>query len=547
MYTKTYSATLEGINAQIIGIEIDASEGVPGFTIVGLAGKSVNEARDRVSIALRSCEFDLEPKKILVNLSPAHLRKESTHFDLSIAAALMVNYGCIEAKPKLLEEFCFFGELSLTGEIKPTLGLLPLALEAQKHKIKYIIVSKRNEKEASLVSLATDFNSEIYAVSNLIEMQALVEAISSLREGVSSPELHLAKQCILDEYRVTSLDSTSVVQCHTKKESKLNLDDVIGQSIAKRGLEIAAAGGHHLLMIGPPGCGKSMLAHRFRGLLPVLSFDEALEVTKIYSICGLLDDQLILSPPLRAPHHSASNAALVGGGSSIKPGEVSLAHHGVLFLDELTEFNRHTIEMLRQILEEKAITINRIKQTLRFPADFIMIAACNPCPCGYLGDTIKACSCQSGQITSYLGKLSGPLLDRIDLHIELARLSQDEIKMLTRVHSSSNQAKGSKHQSSSTAILEKPVVETLTEKIKRNVLQARQFSLEESQGYTLGKEELEFMDHAVFNLELSARSHQKILRVSRTIADLAASTHIKLEHLAEAMQFRSVDWGRYRK
>jgi magnesium chelatase family protein len=202
--------------------------------------------------------------------------------------------------------------------------------------------------------------------------------------------------------------------------------------------------------------------------------------------------------------------------------------------------------MLRQILEEKAITINRIKQTLRFPANFIMIAACNPCPCGYLGDTLKRCTCQSGQVTSYLGKLSGPLLDRIDLHIELARLNQDEIKMLTRKHSSSGQAKGSKHQAS-IATLEKPVAETLTEKIKRNVIQARQFALEESQGYTLGKEELEFMDHAVFNLELSARSHQKILRVSRTIADLAASAHIKLEHLAEAMQFRSVDWGRYRK
>ena len=538
MYTKTYSATLEGINAQIIGVEIDASEGVPGFTIVGLAGKSVNEAKDRVSIALRSCEFDLEPKKILVNLSPAHLRKESTHFDLSIAAALMVNYGCIEARPNLLEEFCFFGELSLTGELKPTLGLLPLALEAHKQNIKYIIVPKSNQKEASLVSLATDFNSEIYAINNLNEMQALIEALSSLLSDIEDPELHAAKQQVVDEYRVAKLDSTSVVQAHNKKEPQLNLDDVIGQTIAKRGLEIAAAGGHHLLMIGPPGCGKSMLAHRFRALLPVLSFDEALEVTKIYSICGLLNDQLILSPPLRAPHHSASNAALVGGGSSIKPGEVSLAHHGVLFLDELTEFNRHTIEMLRQILEEKAITINRIKQTLRFPANFIMVAACNPCPCGYLGDTIKACTCQPGQITSYLGKLSGPLLDRIDLHIELARLNQDEIKMLTRVHSSSNQR-------SKTALIE--VTETLTEKVKYNVITARQFALEESQGYTLGKEELEFVDHAVFNLELSARSHQKVLRVSRTIANLAQSAHIKLEHLAEAMQFRSVDWGRYRK
>ncbi len=545
MYTKTYSATLEGINAQIIGIEIDASDGVPGFSIVGLAGKSINEAKDRVSIALKSCDFDLEPKKILVNLSPAHIRKEGTHFDLSIAATLMVNYGCIEAKPNLLEEFCFFGELSLTGEIKPVLGLLPLALEAQNQNIRYIIVPKRNSKEASLVSLASSFKSEIYAINNLNEMQALIEALSSLLDSSISPDLQAAKQELVNEYRVAKLDSRSIIQHHNKKESKLNLDDVIGQTIAKRGLEIAAAGNHHLLMIGPPGCGKSMLAHRFRELLPVLSFDQALEVTKIYSISGLLEDQLILSPPLRAPHHSASNAALVGGGSSIKPGEVSLAHNGILFLDELTEFNRHTIEQLRQILEEKAITINRIRQTLRFPANFIMIAACNPCPCGYLGDTVKTCSCLPGQIASYLGKLSGPLLDRIDLHIELARLNQDEIKVLTRQHSSTSKKKTKSENI--TATLEKPFNETLTETIKHNVIQARLFSETEAQGYTLGKEELEFMDHAVFNLELSARSHQKVLRISRTIANLAASPHIKLEHLAEAMQFRSVDWEKYRK
>ncbi len=544
MYTKTYSATLEGINAQTIGVEIDASEGVPGFNIVGLAGKSINEAKDRVSIALKSCDFDLEPKKILVNLSPAHLRKEGTHFDLSIAATLMVNYGCIEAQPKLLEKFCFFGELSLTGEIKPILGLLPLALEAQSQGIRYIIVPEPNCQEASLVSLATNFNSEIYAVKNLNDIQSLIEAISQLTNGVEDPDIALAKQKTIDKYKVQSLDSRSILQSYKTQETQLDLNDVIGQTQAKRGLEIAAAGGHHLLMIGPPGCGKSMLAHRFKELLPALNFDQALEVTKIYSISGLLEDQLILSPPLRAPHHSTSNAALVGGGSSIKPGEVSLAHNGVLFLDELTEFKRHTIEQLRQILEEKAITINRIRHTLRFPANFIMIAACNPCPCGYLGDTIKTCTCLPGQIASYLGKLSGPLLDRIDLHIELARLNQDEIKILSRQNSHTKKKHGANN---ATTILEKPITETLTEKIQRNVIKARKFAETEAQGYTLTKDELEFMDHAVFNLELSARSHQKVLRISRTIANLAESPHIKLEHLAEAMQFRSVDWERYRK
>ncbi len=531
MYTKTYSATLEGINAQLIGVEIDTSEGIPGFTIVGLVSKSINEARDRVSIALRSCEFDLAPGKILVNLYPAHLRKEGTHFDLSIAAGLMVNYGYIETKPKFLEEFCFFGELSLTGEIKPILGLLPLALEAQQHKIKHIIVPKLNRQEASLVSLASDFNSQIYAVNNLNDLQALIEALSSLLDDIADPDLKAAKQAVVDQYKVVELDSHKILQYH-KAESKLNLDDVIGQALAKRGLEIAAAGGHHLLMIGPPGCGKSMLAQRFRELLPCLNFDQALEVTKIYSVSGQLQDDLMLQPPLRAPHHSASNIALVGGGSSIKPGEVSLAHNGVLFLDELPEFNRHTIEMLRQILEEKAITINRIKQTLRFPANFIMIAACNPCPCGYLGDSIKSCVCHPGQISNYLGKLSGPLLDRIDLHIELARLNQDEIKLLTRQQT--NRVKQSK-----------PVNESLSEQIKSRVIKARAFAVSEAQGLSLAKEELEFMDNAVINLELSARSHQKILRVARSIANLDQAPYIKLEHLAEAMQFRSVDWGRY--
>lgn len=537
MYTKTNSAVLQGIDAQIIGIEIDTGEGVPGFTIVGLAGKSITEAKDRVNIAFKSLGFDVEPKKILVNLFPAHLRKEGTHFDLAIAAALMVNYGYIDVRHKLLEHFALFGELSLTGDLKQVIGILPLALEAQRSKIKYLIVPEANRKESSLISLAEEFKSEIYAIRNLDELKPIIEAIEQINEGPDNEEQKLELETTLNLFRVEALDPNKLGSFYQVDSSrdKVDISDVIGQNLAKRGLEIAAAGRHHVLMIGPPGCGKSMLANRFRYLLPGLSFNEALELTKIYSVSGLLnDDDLILDPPLRAPHHSTSNAALVGGGSAVKPGEVSLAHKGVLFLDELTEFNRHTIEQLRQVLEDKYITINRIKQSLRFPADFVMIAACNPCPCGYLGDRVKSCTCSPNQITNYIGKLSGPLLDRIDIHVELSRLTQDEIKMLSR-----------NVQKPSLDSLDLPL--GLTKTIRDRAIAARSFAANCSHDYILHDEALKFIDNAVSSLELSARSHQKILRIARTIANLAESVNIEVEHLAEALQFRSVDWGRYRR
>ena len=506
MYSKTQSASLEGIDARIIEIEVESGGGMPSFNIVGLVGKSISESKDRVNTALISTGFPPEAGKILVNLMPAHLRKEGSHFDLGIAAALMVNCGYIDAAPQLLESFAFFGELSLNGKVKEVIGLLPLALEAQQQRIRYIVVPQANYKEASLINLASQFNAEVYAVRDLFELRALLEAISAGKES--------------EQYRVKVLS-----KIESKAQGNKDLSDVIGQEHAKRGLEIAAAGRHHLLMIGPPGCGKSMLASRFINLLPELSFDEALELTKIYSITGLSDGELMLEPPLRMPHHSASNAALVGGGSRIKPGEASLAHHGVLFLDELTEFNRHSIEQFRQILEDKNININRIRQTVNFPADFILIAACNPCPCGYLGDKLKACSCAPQQIARYLGKLSGPLLDRSDMHIELSRLSYEEIQLLNRAK----------------------VAEPITEAIRSKVVEARSFAKEINQAIKLNEEELKFMDNAVMKLELSARSHQKILRLARTIANLDYSEQVKVEHLAEALSFRAVDWEVYAK
>lgn len=516
MYSKTHSATLEGINAQIIEVELDSGGGMPGFNIVGLASKSISESKDRVRAALESSNYPLDAGKILVNLIPAHLPKEGSHFDLAIAATLMVNHGYINVAPQLLASCCFFGELSLNGKLKQIIGLLPLALQAQEAKIKHIVVPYDNRNEASLIKLASKSNSEIYAINNLFELQSLIEAIDR-----SNNE-------ILEQYQVPVLDRTKL---QSKTKPNRDLSEVIGQEQAKRGLEIAAAGGHHVLMIGPPGCGKSMLANRFIDLLPALSFDQALELTKIYSISGMSNGDLMLEPPLRAPHHSASNAALVGGGSKVKPGEVSLAHNGVLFLDELTEFNRHSIEQLRQILEDKSININRIRQSLRFPASFTLIAACNPCPCGYLGDTVKPCSCSPRQISNYIGRLSGPLLDRIDMHIELCRLDYDQIKLLNRRASGATLVKNS----------------SLTDSCKTKIIKARQFAIKESKGLVLEQTELEFMDKAILNLDLSARSHQKILRLARTIANLDASEFMRIQHLAEALSFRSIDWERYRK
>ena len=534
MYSKTFTATPKGIDANIIGVEIDASQGIPGFNIVGLADKSINEARERITVAMRASGFEILPTRILVNLSPAHIKKEGVQLDLAIATALMVNFGYIDIKPEFLKDFCFLGELSLTGEVKKISGVLPLALEAQSQGFKYLIIPKANIDETRLITLTGKQDCKIFHVSKLEELRDLLEVLykNSLETvtQLKASEISLIQNTIR-EHLVSKLDKKRISSIKKLEEVKLDFEDVIGQAHAKRGLEIAAAGGHHLLMIGPPGCGKSMLSRRFKSILPSLSFAEALESTKIYSVSNNLSQGMVCEPPFRAPHHSASAVSLVGGGANSKPGEVSLAHNGVLFLDELTEFNQHTIENLRQILEDGAITVTRIKQSYKYPAKFTLVAACNPCPCGYLGDSEENCYCQPQQISRYLSKLSGPLLDRVDIHLELARLNPEEIKLITE-----SQYKKTK-------------VSTLTRtgssiEIKKRVLRAREFALKLSPGLVLTKEAEEFMDHAVFNLKLSARSHQKILKVSRTIANLAEAEKIDAEHLAEALQFRNVNWER---
>lgn len=533
MYTKTYSATLKGIEANIIGVEIDASKGIPGFNIVGLADKSINEAKERISVAMRAVDFEIHPKRILVNLSPAQNRKEGAQLDLAIAAALMVNFAYIDVEPKFLEEFCLLGELSLTGDLKAITGTLSFLLEAADSKLKYLIIPKANEKEASLVTLKQNFQSQIFTVSDLHELKSLIEALAEKNKGIdpaNAERLKLIETCI-ENYKIKTLEFSSLIkEVTSKRKNVLDLDDVIGQAHAKRALEIAATGKHHLLMIGPPGCGKSMLAKRFISLIPDLGFDAALDSTKIYSISNNLKEEIILRAPLRSPHHSASSVSLTGGGVPIKPGEVSLAHNGVLFLDELTEFNRFTIEQLRQILEEKSVIISRAKQSVEYPADFILVAACNPCPCGYLGDEKKSCTCSQLQISKYVAKLSGPFLDRIDLHIELTRLAAEEISKLTDKEN-----------------LKKPSKGLDSNPVKERVLAGRDFLKKEQANFNVTKEAKEFIDHVVFNTNLSARSHQKILKVSKTIAALEKNLEIEVKHLAEAMQYRSVSWEKYRK
>ncbi len=550
MYVKTQSASLEGLDARLIEVEVDISNGLPAFNIVGLADKSINESKDRICVGMKACDFPPPPKRIVVNLAPANVKKEGPQLDLAIAAALLVSFEYIKCAPEFMENFCFFGELSLTGKLKPVKGMLPLALQAIESKAKYMVVSLQNSNEASLAKLDDESNIELIVIKDLKDLKEIIETLYKLdlnkKEGRYQASLKELQDC-KSQYIAKEIKIESLFLENSKLES--DYSEVIGQSQAKRGLEIAAAGRHHCLMIGPPGCGKSMLAKRFIDLMPNLSFKEALEVTKIYSVSGLLKEALLSKAQLRAPHHSATVTSLVGGGVPPKPGEASLAHHGVLFLDELTEFNRFLIDQFRQILENKEITLNKSNRCFSYPADFTLIAACNPCPCGYLGDSTRACACSPSQISRYISRLSGPFLDRVDIHLQLSKLSKEEMALLSSQYSDTN-----------------PINSLSTKEMKSNIQKARVFrksrqqnhkkfseKKEESDSITkvikhelhLEKESRDFLNEAINSLNMSARSHQKILKISRTIADLSESEVIKLDHVAEALQYRSLNWDQY--
>lgn len=499
---KIYSASLVGINAAPIEVEVDISGGLPKTIIVGLPDTAVMEARERVKSAIRNSNAIFPPSHIAVNLAPADLPKIGTHFDLPIAISILLNSGQIFFEPK---GKLFLGELALNGSIRPVSGVLPILLMAKEKGFKQVFIPRENSKEASLVS-----DIEIIPVKNLYELVGFLQGLIKIN-AVESADWRLILQTL---------------------DTGFDMKLIKGQEAAKRALEIAAAGGHNILLSGPPGTGKTLLARALPSILPRLTVDEVLEITKIYSVGGLLnhDKTVVTQRPFRSPHHTTSGVALVGGGSTPKPGEISLAHRGVLFLDEFPEFSRNVLENLRQPLEDGMVTVARAAATVAFPAQFTLVAAQNPCPCGYYSDPTKTCICTPAQIMKYQKKISGPLLDRIDLHVEVGRIEYEKLSSEIMGESSKDiQARVQKARDVQTRrFAQIPGIKTNSE-----------MSIKEIKGFCkLSAAEQSFMKTAVMKMYLSARSYHRVLKLGRTIADLAGDPDITVNHLAEALQYR---------
>ncbi len=505
-FAKVYSAAVLGMDGYKVEVEVDTSLGLPAFDLIGLPDSALREAKERVRAALKNSGFRTPSRRITINLAPADRRKEGSAFDLSIAIGILI--ASEQVQPYNLEDTLIVGELSLDGSLRPITGILPMVMDWKKQGGARVFLPAENASEAALID-----GLKIYPFNSLGEVISFLKG--EIKREPYEKQAHPPR---------------------TPRGKKLDFSDVKGQEVAKRALEIAAAGGHNVLMIGPPGSGKTMLARRLPGILPKISFSESLEVTRIYSVAGLLPSKqpLINTRPFRDPHHTISYAGMVGGGRIPLPGEISLAHTGVLFLDEFPEFNRDVLEVLRQPLEEGTVTISRANATLTYPARFMLLTAMNPCNCGYFGDSLRECSCTPYQVQRYRSKISGPLLDRIDLHIEVPRLKYNEIAVNTPAEPSQVIAQ----RVHNARLIQQERFSSTAGEQKFNAL----MTVPMMRKYCpLKKEARDLMRQAFQKLGLSARAHDRILKLARTIADLEQETNILVEHVAEALQYRHLD------
>ena len=506
MLVKTYGSAVSGIHATTITIEVDVTAGIK-FFLVGLPDNAVKESEQRIRAALQNNGYRIPGKKIIINMAPADIKKEGSSYDLPLAIGILAASG--QMKSEIISDYVIMGELSLDGSLHHIKGALPIAIKAREEGFKGIILPKENAREAAIVN-----DLEVLGVENIKELIDFFNGDSEIEK--------------------TEIDT--LAEFYSALNNNIpDFSDVKGQENIKRALEIAAAGGHNVIMIGPPGSGKTMLAKRMSGILPPLTLQEALETTKIHSVAGRLsaNNTLMTSRPFRSPHHTISDVALVGGGVNPQPGEISLSHNGVLFLDELPEFKRTVLEVMRQPLEDRVVTISRAKSTVDYPASFMLVSSMNPCPCGYYNHPEKDCLCPPGMVQKYLNKISGPLLDRIDLHVEVTTVSFSELSSKEKGESSKDIREK--------VILSREIQEKRFSASDKTYSNSHMNSKHIQKFCILDSESSDMLKTAMEKLDLSARAYDRILKVSRTIADLAASENIQSQHIAEAIQYRSLD------